>query len=450
MSDNRDLHATLGPSFSVDKTEDERAGAGVVSDELPSSFVKRAASPIVRFKRAALMVAVFFCGWVLLRVGQIPLTLSDMLLCLVIPILLSRGEINHRPFGNLTVFWMLGLGLLLLGLLIGSVVNGGVIRWLSVGGQYIFAFLLIPMIFTGQPRSMTRLLPALLVLGMAVSELIGISVSFLYDYSDTKDILGTGFLTGNGRLGSMSGQPNRNGAMIAFSLPMLLYSLRNGTIPLGIGLICGLLLVWGLLASGSFTGFSASMIAVAIYLAISGIKMLVRVAIVGVIGAGLFLASGLPLPAAFENRVAGALTTGDLEEAGTFVGRTELIDEAWAKADDNLLVGLGVDQYRVVSPLGAPVHEFHLLIVNEGGLVAFSGVVIILLTMVAAGFTAVSRSRVEGALILAVVVVFNVYTFAVPHMYGRAWILPVILAMATFFAREPTGQRSGDQAMRTS
>ncbi|MEN7538012.1 O-antigen ligase family protein [Aurantiacibacter flavus] len=442
MSEQRDLYLTPQQSFSGSPFADHRDGASRAFDEQPVDHVPGSLSTMNRLKRAALLVAAFFCGWSILRVAQLNLTLSDILICVVMVAMLSRGEINRKPFGNLTAFWLLGLGLMLLGLFIGSIINGGVDRWLIVGAQYVFSFALIPMLLSGQETSLTRILPALLVIGMAVSELIGISVSLLFDYSDTKDVLGVGFLTGNGRLGSMTGHPNSNGAMIAFALPMLLYSVRRGTIPLGIGILCGVLLVWGLLASGSFTAFSASMIAVGIYLAISGIKMLVRVSILGAIGVALFLASGLPLPATFEKRVAGALTTGDLSEAGTFTGRSELIDEAWAMAEDNSIIGLGVDQYRLISVHGAPVHEFHLLIWNEGGITAFAGIVVMLLTMVAAGFVAVTRSRIEGALILSVIAVFNVYTVSVPHMYSRAWILPVMLAMSTYFASRPIFSRS--------
>ncbi|MEE4201437.1 O-antigen ligase family protein [Erythrobacter sp.] len=406
-------------------------------ETIPMAEAAFPASPLHRLLRITLFLAAFLCGWSLLRFGDLNFTLNDTLLATVMIAMFYRGEVDKEPFGELTVYWILGLGLMLLGLLIGSLANGSVDRWLVVGAQYLFAFLLLPMILMGQRASLTRMLPALFVLGIAISQLIGITASLLFDYSDTKDLLGPGFLTGNGRLGAMTGEPNPNGAMIAYAIPMLLYCVRERIIPLGIGLLCGILLIWGLLASGSFTGFSAAVIALGIYLAVSGIGLFVRAAFLAGIVSALFLASGLPLPVAFENRVAGALTSGDLDSAGTFTGRSALVEEAWAMADDNIFVGLGVDQFREVSLHGAPVHEFHLLIWNEGGILAFTGAVILLLTMVVAAFVAVSRSRSEGAMILAVVVVFNIYTLSVPHMYSRMWILPVLIALAVTFARRP-------------
>ena len=448
MSNQRDLPFAPEHGFPGDRSTDDHGKASFAPATDPIADVNSAVRPIGRLTRAILMIAVFFCGWSVLRVGQINLTLSDILLSVVIIAMLYRGNINSKPFGSLTVFWFAGLGLMLLGLLIGTIINGSVDRWLIVGAQYLFAFFLVPLLMTGQQISLTRIFPALFVLGIAVSQLIGISASLLFENADTKGLLGDGFLTGNGRLGAMTGEPNPNGAMIAFSLPMLLYSVRQRIMPLGIGLLCSVLLVWGLLASGSFTGFTAAIIGLGVYLAISGIRLLVRTSILGALALGLFLASGLPLPTAFEDRVAGAITTGDLDQAGTFTGRSELIEEAWEMTEENTLVGLGVDQFRVVSSHGAPVHELHLLIWNEGGIVAFAGLVILLLTMGMAAVTAISRSRAEGAMILAVIVVFNVYTVSIPHMYSRAWILPVLLVLSTYYARRSAHSPLFDQSVQ--
>lgn len=396
-----------------------------------------ATKPMPRLARIALTGAVFFCGWALLRVGQINLTASDLLLSIVLVTMLVRRQLNGRPFGQFTPYWYFGLGLMLLGLMIGSIAHDSMDRWLIVGGQYLFGFLLIPMIFMGQQTSVMRSLPAVFVVGIVVSELLGVSASLIFDHGEITALMGPSFVAGNGRIGAMTGEVNWNGAMVAFAVPMLIYSVQRRIMPLGLGLICGGVLVWGVLASGSFTGFSATIIAVAAYLAISGFGLMMRAALLGALCTGLFLASGLPLPKAFEARVAGAVTSGDLNEAGTFTDRAALIAEAWEMTEEHLLVGLGVDRMRQISSHGAPVHEFHLLIWNEGGFMAFSGVIMLLLTMFGMAFLVASRSRIEGALILAAVVVFNIYTFSIPHMFSRLWILPVLLAMSTYFARQP-------------
>lgn len=393
------------------------------------------ASPLDRLVRAMLIVAVFLGGWAMLRVGEINLTISDLLLMAGLTAMLLRGQATTRPFGSLTPFWLIGLGLMLGGLLLGSIANGSVERWLIVGGQYLFAFLLLPMFLSGQQISLARMLPCIFVLGIAASQMIGILAMLMFDNAQTIDLLGKDFLTPNDRLGAMTGEPNSNGAMIAFSLPMLFYSLRERIMPIPVGLVCGAALVWGILASGSFTGFSAAVIATAAYLGVSGFRYLVRGACLGLAGLAIVVLAEVPLPASFEERVAGALSTGNLDQAGTFTGRSLLIKEAWTMLEQNPVIGLGVDRFREVSTHGAPVHELHLLIWNEGGIIAFAGIIILLLTMIAAAFVAISRSRSEGAMLFAAIAVFNIYTFSIPHMYSRTWILPVLLAMATVFGR---------------
>ncbi|GMN04237.1 O-antigen ligase family protein [Erythrobacter sp. MTPC3] len=414
---------------------DEQAGAQAMPVLDYANIGKR--GTIQRIARFMLCASIFLAGWSLLRVGPINLTLSDVLLMFVLVVMLFRTQLNTRPFSAMTVFWFIGLALMLGGLLLSTVVNGVVERWVIVAGQYLFAFLLIPMILMGQETTLTRRLPALFVLGITVSQLIGVSASLLFEPADTLALMGKGFLTGNGRVGAMTGEPNSNGAMIAYALPMLFYCIQKRTIPLGIGLICGAMLVWGLLASGSFTGFAASVIAVSVFLVVSGLGLFLRFAVVAVVGAGLFVASGLPLPETFEDRVAGAISTGDLSQAGTFTDRSKLIEEAWQKADDHVFIGQGVDQYRVESFYGAPVHELHLLIWNEGGAIAFVGLLMLLLILIGGALSAITKSRMEGAMILAVVAVFMVYSFSIPHMYSRQWILPVLLAISTFFALQP-------------
>ena len=103
-----------------------------------------------------------------------------------------------------------------------------------------------------------------------------------------------------------------------------------------------------------------------------GLRYVVRVALVVAVAAGLFIASGAPLPETFQERVGGAVGSGDLSQAGTFVNRSELIEEAWTFAEGNILIGMGVDRYRELSNHDNPVHNLYLLIWNEGAASPFS------------------------------------------------------------------------------
>src|SRR3546814_14522839 len=85
------------------------------------------------------------------------------------------------------------------------------------------------------------------------------------------------------------------------------------------------------------------------------------------------LASGAPLPKAFQERVGNAVESGDINQAGTFLNRSQLMEEAWGFAEDYTVIGMGVDRYRELSAYDNPVHNLFLLIWNEGGAIAFCG-----------------------------------------------------------------------------
>lgn len=394
-------------------------------------------APWLKIGYSALAIAVFLSGFSVLRLGSINFTLSDLALVTATIIFASRGRLEVHPFGTLTAFWLFGLTLMLGGLFVSSVVNGDPVRWINVAAQYSAALLLVPFVLSSADIRFRLRLPLLFVMGITLSQIIGILASSFFTYEDTRALLGDGFITGNGRVGAMAGEPNPNGAFIAFSLPMLIYSWRQGYISSPKALICTIILLWGLLLSASFTGFTACAIAVTVCLALTGFRYLVVAASVAVVLVTLFIASGLPLPEIFQERVAGAVVTGDLSQAGTFVARSELIAEAWELSKDKLLIGMGVDQYRIHSEFGAPVHNLQLLIWTEGGAVAFMGLLIILGLLFLLAFSGLRSHRAETAMAVAGGVVFLIYTFSIPHMYSRFWTLPVMLGLCTIYAIKP-------------
>ena len=170
----------------------------------------------------ALLTSIFLSGWFVLRVGSINLTFSDVALLVCIVITAARGRMGAMPFGSFTPFWVTGLAFMLGGLFIGSVMNGDPLRWVNIALQYSVSFLLIPMVLMQQDEHTRRIAPLLFVLGISLSQLIGIAATLLLTPSDTLPWFGNGFYTGNQRLGSMAGEPNSNGGMIAFAMPMLL------------------------------------------------------------------------------------------------------------------------------------------------------------------------------------------------------------------------------------
>jgi O-antigen ligase len=393
--------------------------------------------------RRTLLVAIFLSGWSLLRVGPINLTFSDVAFLLSFAITALRGRLSATPFRSLTPFWLLGLVMMLGGLFVGSVVNGDPLRWVNIALQYTVAFLFIPMLLMQQDERTTRIAPLVFALGITLSEIVGILATFFLTFHDTLPWLGDGFITGNGRLGSMAGQPNPNGAVVAFSLPMLLYAMRHRLISTLGGIACFILLLWGLMLSASFTGFSASLIAIFTTLLLIGVRYVLRLGFVMAVAAGLFFASGAPLPKAFQERVGNAVESGDINQAGTFINRSQLMEDAWGFAEDNSIIGMGVDRYRELSAYDNPVHNLYLLIWNEGGAVGFVGLIILLGLLCLLAATGLRRSRDRGAMAISVMLVFLIYTMSYPHMYSRMWVMPVMVALAATYARRGPERADG-------
>jgi O-antigen ligase len=231
---------------------------------------------------------------------------------------------------------------------------------------------------------------------------------------------------------------NWNGAIAAMAIPFVLFlaTLRQlGTVATLTALI---ILGSGVILSGSFTGFTAAALSLLLFVAVGGSARLVRTLIGLLIAGSLAVAGGVALPTAFQHRVANALENRDINEAGTYSGRMELIDEAWQLVDHTPVIGIWVDQFRVVSADEAPVHNMYLLVWAEGGIFALIGWTVMAILPIIASVRCYRRDREAAGLGLAVTAVFLTFSMAAPHMYSRSWVIPLLIAMVMLFA--PKGE----------
>ncbi len=381
----------------------------------------------------------FFMSWHVVRIGAINVTVSDVAFAGCLVLLAANGRLSPMPLGELTHVWLLGLTLLLAGMLLGSMIHGDPVRWLVVAAQYIFAYLLLPMVLAAQDRTMLRRCLLFYALGVAMSQAIAITASFFLTFDDTSDLLGWDFITGLGRIGAFSGNANWNAACVGFALPILLNAYQHRRIKGWAALLCFVPLVWGLFAAASVTGLAAAGLALLVYFAAGTPAMALRFGLPVILLGGIYLSTGLPLPTTFEQRVGSALTTGNLREAGTFEGRSALAKEAWKAADDTVLIGLGADRFRKVSVQNMPVHVFPLLVLVEGGIWSVIGLALMLATLVGTAVRMLRADRSDAAMALAVLTVFGVFMFAMPHMYARLWIGPLLLAIGVGLTRRENG-----------
>jgi O-antigen ligase len=397
--------------------------------------VGRRQATTLRIADVLLMIGVFLSGHAVLKLGGLNFTVSDVFVFGAAAIYLGHQRFNLAPFGEMTPIWLLGLGAMLGGLFVSSVVYGDLLRWLDIGTQYAAAYYLVPVVLMAVDVQFAKRLIIIYVIGIVASELVGIYSYFYLTPAET-GFLSPGFIAPNHRIGAMAGEPNPNGATIAFALAMLLYAWRKRMLSLKLVILFGVILLWGLLLSASVTGAVASVVCLTTALAITGLSRLLKVGLLIIIAVGLYLGSGAPIPQEFQKRVGTAVVTGDVTKAGTFVNRAELIEEAWGQTDKHVVLGMGADEYRDFSQYGQPVHNLHLLIWDEGGAFAYLGLLIMLGLMGIFALAGLREKREEAAMALAVVIVFLIYTMAIPHMYSRFWTLPVFLGLSTIYGRD--------------
>lgn len=377
-----------------------------------------------------LSAAVFLSTFHLWRVGQINLTFSDVLFTAAFLAFAASGRLEPLPFAQLTPLWLLCLVAMLGGLFVSSLVNGDMLRWAVIAAQFLFSLLALPMLLLGLPQVTLQRLVLVLIAGVTTIETVGIAGYYLIgDYSATTALFGPDFLTGGRRLGSLVGDANWNGAVIAMTLPFVIYAVRVHLLGAAKGLVAGVILFWGVMLSASFTAFSATAISVVISMVVGRSLPSMRV-VAGFCAIGVLLAlSGYDPPDIFEKRVAPALESGSLDDAGTFTDRMGLMEEAWLKAEDTMIIGLGADQYREFSSESQPVHNTYLLLWTEGGFVAMVAWILMMMILLIVPLSTMRGHRLESSLSMSVIVVFLINTMASPHMYHRLWIVPVLLAI---------------------
>jgi hypothetical protein len=357
-------------------------------------------------------------------------TVSDFLFCLsLLTILLTRG-IPLTPFGMLTPPWIAACALFLAALIASSLINGVPLRALVVCLQYVFAFVLIPLTIMGRDREATIRLLQVFVAGAFVTNLGAI---VLYYSGYTGDF---SFVTGNGRLAGFTGNPNTSAQVIALTCPLAAYLWLSGRMPAYFALPLLLVFALALVLASSNSGIAMTGLSMFVFLLLlRDIRILGRaLAGLAVCGGLVFVWGSYWLPATFEQRVLSAVRSGSLDDAGTYEDRVELMREAIDMLDQTMVVGLGVDQYRVVSRFGAPVHNTHLLIWTEGGLPALLGW-IALLTIVLIGPLFIARRQpLVAATGFCVGLVLVMVGFTTGHLYARYAIVPVQLALALVLA----------------
>lgn len=362
------------------------------------------------------------------RLPGIYITYADILAVACLTVMILNRGLPARFFGPMTGAYLAGLLLFCGGLLLGSIVNGDILRGVIGIGQYFVAFLILPLVLLRRSRREAMIIAFAFMAAIAVVCLHGIIIiSFDID-------AGLGYISYSRRLRGLVERENEFGGLLAMTVPLVIALARTRMIPpflawIGLGGI-----LYTVMLTGSNTGiisfglaFLATMLTGrnflrdGVFMAVICIGVLLSIASFGV----------EILPDVFEKRVVAALSEGDLEKLGSLTGRIELTNDALHLAQDYLFVGAGFDQYREVSQHQAPVHNIYLLALVEGSLVSLIGLGLILFALSgqASLLIAHAQSYRAGICLAITVLVFALVISALPHIYARFLVLPWIVAL---------------------
>ncbi|SDA92784.1 O-antigen ligase family protein [Sinorhizobium sp. NFACC03] len=381
-----------------------------------------------RWELACATIAIFLSAANFLRLDAFYFTLSDAFCCLSICMRLISGGLPVRPFGRVgTTLWFAGVLLLGFGLAFSSLFTQAPARGLVILGQYLFAYIIILFVISGRTFADTLFLARAYVLSIVLMCLHGI---YVIHWSGERN---TAFVSGNGRLTGFAERENECASLIALALPLLLLLASSGRVKPWVLAAAIPVMLYAILLTGSNTGLASFAYGLFVFL-------ILNLSWKGMVAAGASIVGFLLtawesgrdyMPVVFQRRVLSALESGDLSMAGSFQHRLELIHEALGKVESSFWIGLGADQFPVISAVRQPVHNVYLLLWTEGGAVSAIGFCVMLLGSVwaiARAFRA-PGGRVVGACALVNVTLFALMANAFPHLYARFWSVPVILPL---------------------
>lgn len=380
-----------------------------------------------RWEFVLLQGAVFFAPYTSFRHPSIYITLSDIMFAGAFFLRVSTGRVA-TPFASLTWLWLLGLLMVSGGLFIGSVFKGDVVRCLVLITQYSFAYLLVPLVLLRRSEEEIVRLIKCGVWGMAIMCAAG-AVIYWTGFHSTERVQ-MALVTGNRRLQGFTDNPNGMAVLTVMALPLVWLLLLAKEMRTWVALLCIVLLITGIILTSSNTGLYSMIAAALIFF--GGRRNFKTLIAIALLGTAVLTFGQDYLPTTFQTRVLSAVNSGDLSSAGTFEDRQELNKEALEMADENLIIGLGADQYRQASRYGLPVHNLYLLMLNEGGGLSLLGYLVLLSVPMLAGIAAY-RSRHGKLVLLTIVTTLVVFANAImgmPHIYGRCWFLFVFLAVS--------------------
>ncbi len=390
-------------------------------------------------------IAAFLSPFSTLRLFGLYFTVADSFLILagIVALTLQSTWAKEHPGtkragSTLRTRWIVGGVCILVGFLLSEIAApSGPTSIVSTSLQYAFVFIYLPLLFSqldvdGHLKAIKAFVVGLLVIIVAGAVLSAYFPSIYQKFDDA------GLVVGVLRVGSFMGV-NDLAKSIAICIPLvlLLYTeKRLKRVPL---LLAFSILALGLVLSASWAGIISSGIAVLLLCILwwfrKPFKTSIAVLALALVLAATFVAVTAVGPdkwmKAFDKRIVQVVQGGDINKAGSFVIKRDLMKEALTVIEQRPLVGTGAGRYEGLSQYGVKVHNSYLLLWAEGGVLALIGLLLILISSFSLSCRYAFRSETYrfGIPVLVLVSVFALNAFTSTALYSRFDIIPLLLSV---------------------
>ena len=399
-----------------------------------SSVLRKPVAPrsalLTALERYSLYAAVFLAPFITLRASDLFFTLSDLLFCICFFILLITARIPSAPIGNLTSLWLLAFLVLATGLLLSSLFEGDPLRGFIVLAQYFFAYVMLLFVVLRGDAGLAQRLATIVIASILTIDLHGIYSFYVVGYVPDSKVV-----SGARRLGTLLGQPNGAAAVNALIVPVVMYLWLSGRIKIWFALPALATILATVILTSSNSGLMMLLGALFVFVGWAmNYRLVSRILLLAMLAVVAYFAGGSELlPETFQKRVMEALSSGEIDQAGTYVDRLRLIHEAIQIIVDQgiVVIGLGADQFRTISVQGAPVHNLFLLLWAEGGVLALLGWTMFI--AIGAKLAYDVRKRIGdvylSAMLLSALTVFTIFAAVTAHLYARFFLVPLLVFM---------------------
>jgi O-antigen ligase len=432
------------PRGTVAEWAGDRLAGTAIAGSLPRSSAETG------IERYIIYLAVFLAPFLNLKTDLVYFTVSDALFCLALAFLLLRGRLPRAPLGVATPFWIAAFALTVGGLLFSSVFIGDSVRGLVLLLQYSFCFLVLPYILASDDEGEAYRRIVVLLGGVVVLDVHGITTFYTVGY-----VPGSMTVTGGKRLATLVGDANAAACLNAMTIVVTLWLRSVKRLPVVAFIGFSSIMALALVLTSSNTGLIATSGGVLVFLALTfRLGLLFKILPLACFAAVFLQFGGTDyLPATFQKRVLPAVVSGELSEAGTFADRKDLMTEALDLIGDRgfTLLGIGADQFRLLSVQEAPVHNAFLLLWAEGGIFSLAGWVLfsslgVILWLLAWRNGIAPNGR---AAVFACFLVFVAMASANAHIYQRYRYTVLLLAMQPLLLAFAQSRRPPLQANRS-